>query len=649
MKRICAFSLAEAMITLLIVCIITIASIPVITKKKRDITQGVHGSWICAKTADNKYITWSREVDSWSSPSDQVCKFVPPHGARNFSVIAIGGGGGGADAISYLLEVLNKTSGSNNSWKLSNSDKEDLSDGYYGVLVAAGGGGGGGANNNAYGKNNQTGSGGAGGWAFGEMLLKTDTTYEYSVGDGGSGGEPRYNGGWKSPRSTHWGGTGVGSYFKIKNSSEINLSANGGGGGEGVGCGKNFWGTMVCGGGTAGSGGNGRSSIASAIMARSLNSTIGRSGVLSCDKAGGKNNYPFPYANNASNAGQGGKSSTCYNSSKSGDKGTSGVVLIGQVRQWHGGGGGAGDISQLAIPTIVGNVEITIPNVALAGQPGGQTKIVVNANRVGLARSVLADGGAAGKAELSNTSSKAGTNSKWTNKGGGAAGPACTTSSGGYEETGEETIIERVCEKYVCEGGRKVDNDPSGAIEPNFLTKSGTKIEMPKKHDPISHNNASTYTLASNFPLLNYIEKGVYSWITSSAYSTPACTVKDVTTDSDGNLNNILVNPYNSTAEFKCYVDKESGCYVDNRGTFYIGDCETEKTKETKVKITEYVPAGSPVCNSAGPGNPTMSDYFNFGAGGGGGSASPILDITGKGKATGSGGKGASGAVIIEW
>lgn len=45
MKKIYGFSLAEALITLLIVCIIAIATVPVITKKKRDPNKATSVLW----------------------------------------------------------------------------------------------------------------------------------------------------------------------------------------------------------------------------------------------------------------------------------------------------------------------------------------------------------------------------------------------------------------------------------------------------------------------------------------------------------------------------------------------------------------------------------------------------------------------------
>ena len=45
-----AFSMAEALITLLIVCIIVLASVPVITKKRRNMDNS-HGKYLCTLIA----------------------------------------------------------------------------------------------------------------------------------------------------------------------------------------------------------------------------------------------------------------------------------------------------------------------------------------------------------------------------------------------------------------------------------------------------------------------------------------------------------------------------------------------------------------------------------------------------------------------
>lgn len=55
------FSFAEALITLLIVCIITLASVLVITKKKRNLEQISHGEWTCEINEEGKHASWSED------------------------------------------------------------------------------------------------------------------------------------------------------------------------------------------------------------------------------------------------------------------------------------------------------------------------------------------------------------------------------------------------------------------------------------------------------------------------------------------------------------------------------------------------------------------------------------------------------------
>ena len=53
------FSLAEALITLLVVCVITIASVPVITKKHRAKFNLPHGVYACYWNGDNLVAKYS--------------------------------------------------------------------------------------------------------------------------------------------------------------------------------------------------------------------------------------------------------------------------------------------------------------------------------------------------------------------------------------------------------------------------------------------------------------------------------------------------------------------------------------------------------------------------------------------------------------
>lgn len=87
------FTLAEALIALLIASLIIAAIIPVITKKHRKIE--VHGKWECTVSGGSlKSRTYTNGIpDEWK---DSNCMFSPPAGAENFRVTVVGGGGGGA-------------------------------------------------------------------------------------------------------------------------------------------------------------------------------------------------------------------------------------------------------------------------------------------------------------------------------------------------------------------------------------------------------------------------------------------------------------------------------------------------------------------------------------------------------------------------
>lgn len=96
------FSLAEALMALLIVSLITAATIPVLTKKQREV--GDHGKWECTLDTDGNHMvrTVINGVDSGFKklPAGKTCSFSPPAKAENFSVKVVGGGGGGAGGLS---------------------------------------------------------------------------------------------------------------------------------------------------------------------------------------------------------------------------------------------------------------------------------------------------------------------------------------------------------------------------------------------------------------------------------------------------------------------------------------------------------------------------------------------------------------------
>ena len=116
------FSLAEAMITLLIVCLITLASIPVLTKKKRGMSNTGHGTYMCTAVStivenengelERTKVTYKQRNSNTTDEWEQVekCAFVAPINASNFVVTLIGGGTGGTMA-SETLGVYSKSGG----------------------------------------------------------------------------------------------------------------------------------------------------------------------------------------------------------------------------------------------------------------------------------------------------------------------------------------------------------------------------------------------------------------------------------------------------------------------------------------------------------------------------------------------------------
>ena len=84
------FTLAEALVALLVITIIIAASLPIITKKKRSIDRVTHGAYACywqngqligRYLIDQKTATGKTYYDS--TEGRYGCEFTPPAGAKN--------------------------------------------------------------------------------------------------------------------------------------------------------------------------------------------------------------------------------------------------------------------------------------------------------------------------------------------------------------------------------------------------------------------------------------------------------------------------------------------------------------------------------------------------------------------------------------
>lgn len=171
MKQKFGFTLAEALIALLVVSLITIATVPIVTKKKKDVISGYHGRWTCYMLNGTHQITSTINGQTTTTSSGSSCTFVPPGKAKNFSVKVIGAGGGGA-------------AGSTPSPKTYTSDVnfKPEKNGDYIIAVMGGGGGGGQIRCGTLAK-----TGATGGWDIQQVTLRTDKTCNISIGKYGEG------------------------------------------------------------------------------------------------------------------------------------------------------------------------------------------------------------------------------------------------------------------------------------------------------------------------------------------------------------------------------------------------------------------------------------------------------------------------------
>lgn len=136
-ENIKAFSLAEALITLLIVCLITLASVPVLTKKHRSKNKAEtqsHGTYTCFLDGAGVY-HFQSEINGIKNEGvldTDFCKFTPPSDGRDYTVVAIGGGAGGGAGYSFTDTKM----------FTSSSIYTVPEDGIYDFVIIGGGGGG---------------------------------------------------------------------------------------------------------------------------------------------------------------------------------------------------------------------------------------------------------------------------------------------------------------------------------------------------------------------------------------------------------------------------------------------------------------------------------------------------------------------------
>ena len=140
-KKSKAFTLAEALILLLIAALLAAALVPVITRKHKDVAE--HGKWICTLNSDGKHViktVYRGKTSDFELADAASCTFTPPASAKNFTIKAVGGGGGGGGGTAGDFESVYNSKDDDAATYAGNVEN----DGYYSIVAVGGGGGGGG-------------------------------------------------------------------------------------------------------------------------------------------------------------------------------------------------------------------------------------------------------------------------------------------------------------------------------------------------------------------------------------------------------------------------------------------------------------------------------------------------------------------------
>lgn len=666
-----AFSLAEALITLLIVCLITLASIPVLTKKKRSATQGPHGKYYCTLNSTSDYVefysqsphgdinnpdTWSlvkstKEQDtvSYIGEDGQVrtkvrnkCVFIAPLNARNFNVTVIGGGGGGHDGSVEYKEIFKKDTAGSGTF-LANSDYSD----YYDLILIAGGGGGGGSPRDWNNGHAGVGGGGASGAVvkIANLYLQKNATYQYTVGAGGAGLHGSMHGCCR-PNNTDHARSMSGAYSSFKgnvNGNNLNISVPSGVGGDCIGCSK-----KKCRGGGAGWGlGNITVSGTNtqAVVAKQ-GGIGGYNGYQYCNKSGGPQgcgklkavsgginiikSFKLNSSNNYTNVsyGSGGDGQGHGSQGYAGLDGQDGALIISQSQKLYGEGGHAGKVVSRFIPSLEGYIFAEIPAAANSNEDGKQVRTIIKNNKTGNGIFVIAEGG--NKGSTNKIASTDGENSSWTYKGSGKQGTACSSvryMPGHYDKRKEKKLV---CNKVKCSLDKfngtylQANNKDVGAVSASY--PAGAKAwNNDEEESFIDEFYVDTLSINSNLSAIKTYLKTLNIFYLNDS-NIEGKIVADIP-DTDSAL-----LPYFNKTEYD-----NVGCFYDKDKLEYVKVCADDTDVYKEYDVSVWIDAGNnQTC-------PSAEDGSSFGAGGGGGRAGDLQGVFGKG------GKGAPGAVIIEW
>ena len=679
------FSLAEALITLLIVCLITLASIPILTKKRRNLDEGQRGMWICSRNSAGQYVYWDKNnpvgqkdnPDSWVTTNK--CVFTPPAGADRFSLTVIGGGGGGGSASSTHLDKGTAMYGNTGSFS-------PTEDGYYYVEVVGGGGGRGATVGSSEINGAASGAGGSGAGVFGYLYLLKGTTYSMKGGAAGSRGESHYHSGCnRGSNSRTPGSNGGDSYFKADNGGNdkvTKIEVAGGRGGDSTSYNADNH-------AVGGSGGGAGWIISSNRLSNSKN-IVEISGSKGASGAARNWNNPgripqggiSPAEYSSANAtgstkyGRGSDGEVNYNGITTGKDAVTGVARVSLIERYFGQGGSASVPSSYYLPKIEGHVEVEISPAANADTDGGNTVAQIKRNGI-TGRTFIGYGAKAGGKSKTITEPEQGQHSQFTMTGGGIPSPACTDPKYIPSGYGPVTIKGNKCTKVVCNANIEQTSDVGAILTKlrriynNNISTAGVRT-IPTGFEKVTYQGEELYAPYGLMNMMDDSYNGTKLSVDISAYtgSSDRSSIENYckntlklydyvrqivgfpTMNPDGYFASFFpkYNPGDlyttdqSLGEFANYTNKDE-IYNNYRclaapDVTYLKRCVEEKEVEETISNgyhqATYQQAYCAPDQNGGNGT-------SFGAGGGGGYASLTPNVASRG------GKGGAGAVVIEW
>ncbi len=674
------FSLAEALITLLIVCLITLASIPILTKKKRSAENGSSGLYMCTVIPTYhyrrkpfnrgkaeiryKYVYYnsqSPEGDinnptTWAVADGDHCKFVPPLNAKNFGVTLIGGGGAGGNGVSKLTPVLN--------YNIPTFKPEATSE--YSISMVGGGAGGAGGSH----QSGIAGSGGgSGGFILGKLTLPPGNLYSYEIGEGSADYGNFDSSQSSAPRANNGGDT----KFKVSTPSgmKILMTAFGGTGGQTRTC-KNRLGIWKCSGGDYSAGGSANIDYGTGYFSNFSGSSgpgYGGSNVLTNDNystAGGGISVNGVYY------GAGGRGRKDCRSDGCAENGQRGTFSLDRYDIFGGKGGSAAVPLVIPMPKIEGYLKITVGAGGAQfydlSPDGESTKVEVYNSASKFLRQYVAEGGKAGGQNTQKTPT-VGDNSLWNNAAGGAAGTCTEGKSEYYTFEPKDVIAENtqkckyalgICPHYDASEFNynivTMTNGRPSSIRTNRSTETEINRELKKENYQWGAYSFNAKTSGMTVHTVKYNKGGIVDRFISGCnrdaarsllglYSGPelvACTEQSIL---DNNImptvNNYVASPddpeYNKKLleHMLLAYPRYWAMTTDKRYSIEYECLEYEKENVT-ISVPVYHPAEPATCARAGSGR-------YYGSGGGGGAASDTIGVAGQG------GYGGPGLVAIEW